>query len=129
MSRSMIIAAALALSLGGAAAAQPPSPIKRDFLQRFDVPGTAYETLIGTSQLGPNQSAGRQRHFGPEGGYVLSGSGTMLVEGQPPLALKPGDSFKIAPGAIHDLKSGPEGLKIVITWVLQKGKPFTTAVR
>lgn len=129
MSRSIILTAALVLSLGGAAAAQAPSPIKRNFLQRFDVPGAAYETLIGTSELGPNQTAGRQRHFGPEAGYVLAGSGTMLVEGKPPLALKAGDSFKIAPGAIHDLKSGPEGLKIVITWVLQKGKPFTTAVR
>lgn len=129
MSRSMILAAILAVSLGGAAAAQPVSPIKREFLQRFDVPAGAYETLIGTSELGPNQSAGRQRHFGPEGGYVLAGSGTLLVEAKPPMALKPGDSFKIAPGAVHDLKSGPDGLKVVITWVLQKGKPFTTAVR
>jgi quercetin dioxygenase-like cupin family protein len=57
------------------ALAQQAQTIKRTPLQKLDVPG-------------------------PESGYVLEGDFTLLVEGQPPLALKAGDSHKAPSGAI-----------------------------
>lgn len=104
----------------------PPPALKRQVLQTFDVPGGAYETLIGTSELGPDKSAGRQSHPGPEGGYVLQGGGTMLVDGAPPIRLKPGQSYKLAPRAVHELRSGAHGVKLIITWVVKKGEPFAS---
>ena len=106
--------------------AAKPEAIKRTILQTFDVPGTRYETVIGISELGPNKNSGRQSHPGPEGGYVLQGSGSILVDGQPPLSLKAGQSYKLAPGTVHDVTSGADGIKLIVTWVVEKGKPMAS---
>jgi quercetin dioxygenase-like cupin family protein len=58
--------------------------IKRIPLQRFEVPGTSYETVIGIAEIGPNVSIGRHTHPGPESGYVIEGGFELLVEGEPP---------------------------------------------
>ncbi len=137
--RTSIIACVAAITLGMAFAqsvaaqqsgdAGHAQPLKRTTLQTFDVPGSNYETLIGTSELAPNAASGRQSHPGPEGGYVLQGSGTILVDGQPPLPVKAGQSYKLAPGAIHDVQSGAAGVKLLVTWVVEKGKPFASPVK
>jgi quercetin dioxygenase-like cupin family protein len=103
------------------------APLKRTVLQTFDVPGGDYETVIGLSELGPNATSGAQRHPGAEGGYVLEGGGAILVDGQPPLTLKAGQSYKLAAGAAHDVRTGAEGVKLVVTWVVQKGKPLASS--
>ena len=104
--------------------AAQPETLKRAFLQTFDVPDGDYQAMIGLSEIAPNETSGRQSHPGPEGGYVLQGSATMLVDGQPPLPLKAGQSYKLAPGAVHDVRSGAEGVKLVVTWVVRKDKPL-----
>jgi quercetin dioxygenase-like cupin family protein len=104
--------------------ADQPQTVKRTFLQTFDVPGGDYETIIGTSEFAPNASIGRHSHPGPEGGYVLRGGGTILVDGQPPLAVQAGQTYKVAPGVAHDVRSGAEGMKLIVTWVVEKSKPF-----
>ena len=111
------------------AVSMPQQALKRDMLQTFDVPGTGYETRIGTSELGPNERSGRQSHPGPEGGYVLAGSGTVKVDGQPPMAVKAGQSYKLAAGAVHDVQSGPDGVTLLVTWVVRKGQPLATPAR
>jgi quercetin dioxygenase-like cupin family protein len=111
------------------AGAEPPQTAKRTFLQTFDVPGGDYETIIGMSEFAPNASIGRHSHPGPEGGYVLQGGGAILVDGQPPLALKAGQSYKVAPGVAHDVRSGAEGMKLIVTWVVEKGKPFASPAK
>ena len=75
-------------------------------MQKFDVPGTNYETVIGIAEIVPNVNVGRHTHAGPESGYVLEGDFTLLVEGQPP----PGD----------------KGAKVIATYVVEKGKPLAS---
>jgi len=104
------------------AAASPTPGIKRIPLQRFDVPGTAYETVIGLAEIAPNVSIGRHTHPGPESGYLLEGSFELLIDGEAPRRLKVGDSYKVPPGTIHDAKSGPEGAKVIATYVVEKGQ-------
>ena len=119
------------------AAAQPspsaaviPTPsIKRIPLQRFDVPGTAYETVIGIAEIGPNVSIGRHIHPGPESGYVIEGGFELLVDGEPPRLLKAGDSYKVPPRAVHDAKAGPDGAKVIATYVVEKGQPLASAAK
>ena len=114
---------------GSAYAQQPPSAaptIKRTPLQKFDVPGTGYETVIGIAEIIPNANIGRHTHFGVESGYMLEGEMVLLVEGQPPKLLKAGESYQIPAGAIHDGKSGPQGGKVIATYVVEKGKPLAT---
>jgi len=106
------------------ALAQQTQTIKRTPLQKFDVPGTNYETVIGIAEIAPNVNVGRHTHPGPESGYVLEGDFTLLVEGQPPLPLKAGDSYKVPSGAIHDARTGDKGARVIATYVVEKGKPL-----
>lgn len=122
----LISAALFGLILAAPASAQSPPAIKRTPLQTFDVPNTAYQTVIGLAELAPATNIGKHTHFGVESGYVLEGELTLLVEGQPPKPLKPGESYVIGPGAAHDARSGAGGAKIIATYVVEKGKPLVT---
>ena len=108
--------------------AQPSQapPIKRTPLQKFDVPGTNYETGIGIAEIAPNVTVGRHSHPGPESGYLLEGEFTLLVEGQPPLPLKAGHSYQVPSGAIHDARTSDKGAKVIATYVVEKGKPLAS---
>jgi quercetin dioxygenase-like cupin family protein len=139
----MRILAAPVLSLALAVAwlispplAQSPSPvtkgaegIKRTPLQKFDVAGTALETIIGTAEIQPDVSIGRHSHFGVEAGYVLEGEAILLLDGQAPKTVKVGDSYVIPAGVVHDAKAGPKGAKVLATYVVEKGKAFATPAK
>src|SRR5882757_5388603 len=86
------------------AAASQTQTIKRTPLQKYDVPGTNYETVIGLAEIVPNVLIGKHTHPGVEGGYLLEGELTLMIDGQPPKVLKPGDSYSIPPVAAHDAK-------------------------
>jgi len=121
----------MALSLGLTAVAQTPAaapPIKRIPLQRFDVPGTLFETVIGIAEIAPSVAIGRHTHPGPESGFVMAGSFELLIDGQAPRLLQAGDSYQVPPGTVHDARSGPEGAKVIATYVVQKGQPLATPV-
>jgi quercetin dioxygenase-like cupin family protein len=105
------------------------APIKRIPLQKYDVPGTNYETVVGIAEIVPNVLIGKHTHPGTEGGYVLSGDITLMVDGQPPKALKAGDSYNIPPGAAHDAKSGQNGAKVLAVYTVEKGKPLASPVK
>ena len=108
------------------AAANQTANIKRTPLQKFDVPGTNFETVIGMAEIVPNVLIGKHTHPGPESGFMLEGDMTLLVEGQPPLVVKTGESYKVPPGAAHDAKSGEKGAKVLATYVVEKGKPLAS---
>jgi quercetin dioxygenase-like cupin family protein len=116
------------------AATPPPitqgaANIKRTPLQKFDVPGTNMETVIGIAEVVANVNIGRHTHPGPESGYMLEGEMVLLIDGQPPRPLKAGDSYTVPAGAIHDGKSGPKGAKVIATYVVEKGKPLATPAK
>jgi len=123
------IVSLLGFSIGLAALAQSSTevpPIKRIPLQRFEVPGTPFETVIGIAELAPSVAIGRHTHPGPESGYVMAGSFELLIDGQAPRLLKVGDSYQVPAGAVHDAKAGAEGAKVIATYVVQKGQPLAT---
>jgi quercetin dioxygenase-like cupin family protein len=102
------------------------APIKRIPLQKSDVPGTSYEAITGIAEIAPNVSIGRHSHFGTETGYVLEGETTLLIDGQPPKVVKAGDSYVIPAGAVHDAKSGATPVRVLATYIVEKGKPLAT---
>ncbi len=133
MLKTVLTAAALTLALTlSAAAQQPPAAattaptIKRTPLQKFDVPGTNMETVIGIAEVVPNVFIGKHTHPGPESGYILDGELTLILSGQPDKVLKTGDSYQIPAGAVHDGKSGATGAKVIATYVVEKGKPLAS---
>ena len=103
--------------------------IKRIPLQRFAVPDTNYDTVIGIAEIAPNVSVGRHTHFGVESGYIMDGEATLMVDGQPVRQLKAGDSYVIPAGVIHDAKAGPKGAKALATYVILKGKPIAAPAK
>lgn len=111
------------------AATNQPQNIKRIPLQRFDVPGTAYETVIGIAEIAPNVGIGRHTHPGPESGYVIEGGFELLIDGEPPRVLKAGDSYAVPSNVVHDAKTGPAGAKVLATYVVEKGKPIASPAK
>ena len=122
---------AATFAFAGAAMAQQPAPaapptIKRTPLQKVDVPGTTLDTITAIAEIVPSAAIGRHTHFGPETGYLIEGELTLLVDGQPPKALKAGDSYQIPSGAIHDAKSGDKDAKVLAVYIVETGKPLAT---
>lgn len=123
----VVIALLVAIALPVTLIAQQPSAsptIKRTPLQKVDVPGENYEVITGIAEIAPNVNIGRHTHPGAETGYVLEGELTLLVDGQPPLKLKAGDSYKVPPRAVHDGRSGQSPAKVLAVYIVKKGKPL-----
>ncbi len=104
----------------------PQQTFKRITLQRTDVPGSSYEAVMGITELPPNGYIPRESHPGLEAGYVLQGSATLLVGRQSPLAFSTGQSWTLAPGAEHEFRAGPDGVKVLASWVVEKSKAFSS---
>jgi len=125
----MKIAKPLAVLAACAAAlvlAQAPA-IKRTILQRGDVTPER-ETVLGMAEIAAGGSTGRHSHPGIETGYVLEGSATLEIEGMPAIAMSAGTSYLIAAGKVHDAKNtGSVPVKVLATYVVEKGKPLATA--
>ncbi len=118
-----------ALSAGPVWAQQPGTipgthPINRTVLQTIKVPHSNYEFVMVMAQFAPNDIGDRHSHSGPEAGYVIQGSGSILVDGQPPLKLEVGQSYKLPAGVVHGVQSGAKGLKLIVTWVIEQNSPL-----
>src|SRR5215204_3463084 len=108
--RFLLCTVVVTLTMTGIVAAQQNLPavtqqtatIKRTPLQKFDVPGTNYETVIGLAEIVPNVSIGRHTHPGPESGFMLDGEMVLMVDGQTDKTVKSGESYQIPSGAVHD---------------------------
>jgi quercetin dioxygenase-like cupin family protein len=133
MLKTSIILALAAFAVGGAAYAQnqmapvaQTTGIKRIPLQKFDVPPGERETVTAIAEIAPNTDVARHTHPGPEVDYVLEGDLTLAVEGQPPRAMKAGDSSYIPANTPHSARSGPSGAKVLATYIVEKGKPLAS---
>ena len=114
------------LALAATAFAQSPM-IKRTMLGRIDVPDSSRETVLGMAEIAPGGSAGRHTHPGVEVSYVVSGAATLMIDGEKPRVVKAGESFSIPAGKVHDAKvEGNAPLKVLVTYVVEKGKPLAS---
>ena len=106
----------------------PQNPgLQRTIVHRADVSVPGREAVITRVEIAPNGRAGRHTHPGDEITYVLEGDGEILIEGQPALKIKAGDGFVVPAGAKHDAhNTGAGTLKLVATYVVEKGKPLAT---
>ena len=124
-----IAASVLAFALDAAAQAPAPTPppgIKRTILQRSDI-GNNMEIVLGLAEISPGSSTGRHTHFGTETGMVLEGASSLEVAGEMPRLIKAGDSYLIPAGKVHEAKTvGDAPVKVLATYVVEKGKPFAT---
>ena len=87
-----------------------------------DIPGR--EVVTATLELPPNGAAARHIHPGTEIGYVLEGSATLIIDGQAAREVKAGDSWIVDAGVPHEGRAGAAGVKVLGTFVVEKGKPL-----
>jgi len=103
--------------------------VTRKILMRMDGPAVGYETVLVEAVLDAGVVIGRHTHPGVESAYLLDGGFELSIDGQPARVLKPGDGYQIAAGAVHGGgKAVAEKSKIIVTYVVEKGKPLSTPV-
>jgi quercetin dioxygenase-like cupin family protein len=118
---TMLIAGLFAWS--GTARAQE---IQRKVLLQQDGP-PGYQTVLTSVEIPVGVSEIRHTHPGMLVVYVLEGTLALETEGRPRTTYKPGDSFYVDAGKIHQgINTGNVPVKIAATLVAEKGKPMST---
>ena len=99
----------------------------RTVLLKKDLSIPGHETVVARVEIEPGAFVGRHTHPGEEISYVLHGQVDILIEGQPPLHVKGGESFMVPAGAKHDAhNTGSAPMHLVAVYVVEKGKPVAT---
>ena len=110
------------------ATAQQPT-VQRKVLLTQDLPISGYQTVMAAVEIPAGGREGRHTHPGAVVGYVQEGVLTLDHEGKPTATYKAGDAFYIEAGKVHEgINKEGSPVKIVATFVVEKGKPLTTAV-
>ena len=103
------------------------SGLTRTLVGRGDMSVPGREAVVARVELAPGARAGRHTHPGDEIAYVMEGESTLLIDGEPPRAVKAGESFIVPAGVIHDaVNNGTVPVKLVFVYVVEKGKPLAT---
>jgi quercetin dioxygenase-like cupin family protein len=123
----MFCVAVAAVVAGVPAVAQQPEPLKRTLLQKNDFPGEKMSTLLVLIEIAPNFVVARHTHPGIETGYVLDGEVILTVDGQGERVVKAGESYTNPATVPHIAKGGPQGAKLIATFIVDKDKPLATA--
>lgn len=103
-----------------------PESITRTIKERFDVPDSGYETVVMLVEMAPHVNSGLHTHPGFDAAYLLEGNLTVLERGRPDKPIRPGDSWHVLPGAVHEVKVGDQPAKVLAIYIVERGKPLAT---
>lgn len=125
--RTLLVITGVLAGVTGLVAQQPA--FKRTVLQQVDLSIPGKEAVTAGVEIPNGVSIGRHTHFGEEVGYVIEGSMTVELEGVD-RTVKAGDAFLIPAGKVHDAKNNSgAAVKLVVTYVVDKGKPLATPAK
>jgi quercetin dioxygenase-like cupin family protein len=85
------------------------------------------EVWMATASFPAGAKVPRHFHYGDEIHYVLEGSWTVEVAGQPPQTKKAGEWDMVKREMVHGGTVGNAPLKLPVVVIGDKGKPTTTA--
>lgn len=109
------------------AQAQTATAVKRTVLMRQDTSVPGREAVMVLVELPPGSAEGKHTHPADLFVYVLEGTPTMEIAGQPPRTMKAGDVFTVASGLVHEgTNTGAVPAKVSAVFFAEKGKPLTT---
>jgi quercetin dioxygenase-like cupin family protein len=123
MIKKLLLGLTVVAVAGAGVAIAQQTGIKRTPLQKLDFPA-GYNTVTAIAEVPAGGAAGRHTHPGAETGYVLEGELELLIDGQPPMKIKAGESYQIPEGAIHDAKAGDKPFKVLGVYVVKAGEPL-----
>ena len=120
------LAGAVLLLAPGAVFAQA-SGLTRTLVGKGDVSVPGREAVVARVEIAAGARAGRHTHPGDEISYVMEGEFDLLIDGQPPRAVKAGESFVVPAGVVHDAHNNSGGsVRLVGVYVVEKGKPMAS---
>jgi quercetin dioxygenase-like cupin family protein len=123
MIKKLLLGLAVVAVAGASVAIAQQTGIKRTPLQKLDFPA-GYNTVTAIAEVPAGGAAGRHTHPGAETGYVLEGELELVIDGQPPMKIKAGESYQIPEGAVHDAKAGDKPFKVLGVYVIKAGEPL-----
>ena len=101
--------------------------VTRKILSRTDGPAPGYETVLVDAEIEAGVAVGRHTHPGIESAYVLEGGFELPIQGMETRMLKAGDAVQIPPNTPHaGGKAGTAKSRLIITYVVEKGKPLAS---
>ena len=139
--KSIFITALAVLLLGGIALAQTqpspvqpspvqPAPVKRTIVGKADVPNSNYEAITAIVEIAPGFKTGRHLHPGVVYAQVLEGEFWLAIDDQPEKIYKAGEQLSLPMKAIHNEGAvGSSPLKLVATYVVEKGQPLAQPIK
>jgi len=134
--KSIFITAVAVLMVGGVALAQTqpspvqPPPVKRTIVGKADVPNSNYEAITAIVEIAPGFKAGRHLHPGVVFCQVLEGEFWLAFDDQPEKVYKAGEQCSLPSKAIHNEGAvGSSPLKLVATYVVEKGQPLVQPIK
>lgn len=127
---SVLAMAPAAVVRAGEADAAPPAKVVSLMTRELaNAPGK--EAVLLTVEYPPGGTSPAHRHDAEVFVYVLQGTLTMQVDGQPAVTLEAGQAFHESPGDVHRVSanaSRTEPAKFVVFMVKDKGAPVTLPV-
>jgi quercetin dioxygenase-like cupin family protein len=114
------------LAMSGAPIAQ--EGVKRTDLQTADLSMPGHEVVQQMIELSPGVVIARHTHPGEEVTVVLDGALVLEVAGKPATTVTAGHAFTVPAGIVHGAKNAGTGpTKMLVTYIVEKGKPLRTA--
>ena len=121
-----VIVGAVVLAAAGVIVAQTPA-LTRTMVTKADVSVPGREAVVARVEIAPGGVAGWHTHPGDEISYIMEGSATLMLAGQPPRQVSAGEGFVIPAGVVHNAKNdGASPTKLVGVYVVEKGKPLAS---
>ncbi len=123
------IAVTLTVSAAGITWAQQVG-FNRVMLQDQDLSIAGRHVVQARAEFQPGVASGRHTHPGEELAYVLEGQVEVTIEGKPTIVVKPGETFFIPSGVVHEGKNiGSTVARVLGTYVVEKGKPVSSPAK
>jgi quercetin dioxygenase-like cupin family protein len=99
-------------------------------VQKQDLRAQGQEGVMVVVDIPVGAREGRHTHPAEVFVYVLEGTLRLDIEGKPSTDYKPGQSFFVEAGKVHEGSNGGNTpVKAVAVFVTDKGKPLTTQVK
>jgi quercetin dioxygenase-like cupin family protein len=105
------------------------SKLKRTEVQRRGTSIPGREIVVVLTEIPTGVESGWHIHPGEEVGYILAGTVSMRIQGEPTLTLNAGDGFLIPPRTPHNaLDIGSDTGRMLSTYLVEPDQPLATFV-
>ena len=121
-----VVVGAVVLAAAGVIVAQTPA-LTRTVVTKADVSVPGREAVVARVEIAPGGIAGWHTHPGDEISYIMEGTATLMLAGQPPRQVSAGEGFVIPAGVVHNARNdGASATRLVGVYVVEKGKPLAS---